>query len=65
VGEELFSPRSASEIPRSLSPYAGVGYRHGRSIFNRFDRPEFCAILATEQGYRERKVMTGFEFDPL
>jgi hypothetical protein len=52
VNEMLFSSRSASEIPRLLSPYAGVPYRHGRSIFDRFHRPEFCAILVTEQRYR-------------
>jgi hypothetical protein len=50
VSEVLFSSCSASEIPRPVSPYASVRYRHGRSFFDRFHRPDCCAILATEQG---------------
>jgi hypothetical protein len=63
VDEVLFSSSSASDIPRSLSPYMGVHFRHGRSIFGHFHQPEFCAIPAMEQGYQERNVITGVEFD--
>jgi hypothetical protein len=52
VDEVLFSSRYASDISRSPSPHVGVHYQHGRSVFDRFRRPEFYAILATEQGYQ-------------
>jgi hypothetical protein len=52
MGGVLFSPHYASEIPKSLSPYAGMRYRHGQAIVDRFHRPEFYAIRATGQGYQ-------------
>jgi hypothetical protein len=59
VGGMLFSSRSASEIPSSLSPYGGVDYHF--SIVS----TDLSFAPFSEWDEDSSHVMIGIEFDPL
>jgi hypothetical protein len=58
-----FSSRSGLAIPRSLSLYAGVHYRQGRSIFVHFHDLGFAPFEQWDNDIIN--LIVGFEFDLL